>query len=47
LDLTPFQDYAVTYKGRREALASLEIHRWCPSRHGVDRSALDFPILKH
>ncbi|MFM9061257.1 MAG: glycosyl hydrolase 2 galactose-binding domain-containing protein [Bacteroidota bacterium] len=47
LDLTPFQDHVVTYKGRREALASLEIHRWCPSRHGVDRSALDFPILKH
>jgi hypothetical protein len=40
LDLTPHTDTVVPYKGRLQRIQSVEIHRWCPSRHGVDRTTL-------
>jgi hypothetical protein len=40
LDLAPHTDTAVPYKGRLQSIQSVEIHRWCPSRHGVDRTIL-------
>ncbi|MGA1665835.1 MAG: glycosyl hydrolase 2 galactose-binding domain-containing protein [Bacteroidia bacterium] len=46
LDLSPHREHAVMYKGSLQALSSLELHRWCPSRHGVDRSSLELPPLK-
>ncbi|NBW32615.1 MAG: hypothetical protein EBR22_01525 [Cytophagia bacterium] len=47
-DLKPHTDCSVPYKGSIHDVQSIEIHRWCPSKHGVDRSLLPFskPLTK-